>query len=64
MAELPLDKAYLTAIWLETLFYGTPIQRYCSKYDLTFGIQASTLRFVGSVVMFSSRKNEKLRGSC
>lgn len=22
MADLPLDKAYLTAIWLETLFYG------------------------------------------
>ena len=26
MAGLPLDKAYLTAIWLETLLYGAPIQ--------------------------------------
>ena len=64
MAELPLDKAYLTAIWLETLFYGTPIQRYRSERDLIFGIQASTLRFAGSVAMFSSRKREKLHGSC
>lgn len=24
---LPLDKAYLTAIWLETLFYGVCVQR-------------------------------------
>ena len=24
-AGLPLDTAYLTAIWLETLFYGAPI---------------------------------------
>ena len=22
VADIPLDKAYLTAIWLETLFYG------------------------------------------
>ena len=35
MAELPLDKAYLTAIWLETLFYGTPVQWRCLERDLT-----------------------------
>ncbi|PBK74069.1 hypothetical protein ARMSODRAFT_951628 [Armillaria solidipes] len=30
VANIPLDKAYLTAIWLETLFYGINIFLFCS----------------------------------
>ncbi|KIM76045.1 hypothetical protein PILCRDRAFT_826699 [Piloderma croceum F 1598] len=30
VANIPLDRAYLTAIWLETLFYGMNIVLFCS----------------------------------
>ncbi|KAK1220214.1 hypothetical protein PQX77_017034 [Marasmius sp. AFHP31] len=30
MSPIPLDKAYLTAIWLETLFYGINLSLFCS----------------------------------
>jgi len=30
---LPLDRAYLTAIWLETLFYGACVRAGCLKRD-------------------------------
>lgn len=35
MAGIPLDKAYLTAIWLETLLYGAYIRWRCSERNLT-----------------------------
>ncbi|KAM5530002.1 hypothetical protein V8D89_016330, partial [Ganoderma adspersum] len=37
VAFIPLDKAYLTAIWLETLFYGINLCLFCSYvYVLRF----------------------------
>jgi len=40
MAKLPLDRAYLTAIWLETLFYGVCIQWCFSEQPHLPGNQA------------------------
>lgn len=35
VAFIPLDKAYLTAIWLETLFYGTCAITHDPHVDLS-----------------------------
>ena len=43
MAQIPLDKAYLTAIWLETLLYGASIHPGLSVV-YAFNLSPATIR--------------------
>ncbi|KAI3618979.1 hypothetical protein WG66_000516 [Moniliophthora roreri] len=56
MAPLPLDKAYLTAIWLETLFYGINLSLFFSYlFIVKFKRRTPTVKpviFIIAVFMF------------